>query len=257
MPLPKTGLSRGGAQAYHLSGDRTPPHVLDVMSVSLLSHEVLDKARAMGITVTEYLAAIMLTVAIEMQRMEQPHKYRPVRISLPVNVRKYFITPTLRNFSYYVDPEISAEEAATDISFEEVARKIQAFMTHALSPAYLFAGINTNIAPQKLPLVQFAPLTIKNLVIRGVFKATGDRLVTTTLTNLGPVSAPKELMAHVAHFDFMLGPSSPNPICNSALITTGDTMSLVFSSTLNNDLFQQNVIRVLKKESITIAVGRH
>lgn len=254
MPLPKEGLPRGGARAYHLVGGRMPSSQLAVTVVRMSAAEVLGRAKAVNATVTEYISSAMLLAAVQLQQKEQPEHYKPVRISIPVNMRGYFDTPTLRNFSYYVNPEINEAKASGVISFTDMLSDVKAFLAHTLTPEYLFAGINTNVAPEKLAVVRLTPLPIKNLVLRAVFRANAGKLVTTTLTNLGRVDAPEELLAHVDHLSYMLGPSAHEPGCNAALTTTGDIMSLVFSRDLDSDAFPKNVIRFLESEGIELTV---
>ena len=256
MPLPKGGFPPNGTKAYHLTGKTMHIYSMHVAAAYLSSEVVREKAKSMGITVTEYLAAAMLYIAVLQQKKENPRIYQPVRISLPVNMRKYFSTQTLRNFSYYVNPEINAEKSAMDISFEDVAQEVHTFMSNALVPDYLFDRISNNVASEKMPVVRAMPLFIKNMAIRRVFKATGDRLITTTLTNLGNISLSSELLKHIEHFACVLGPPYPNPRFNASLTTTGDIMTLMFSGNLEDNSFVTEIIRFLQGRGIDASLCR-
>ena len=256
MPLPKGGFPPNGTKAYHLTGKTVRLYSMHVVAAYMSSTSVREKAKAIGITVTEYLAAAMLYVAISLQKKEHPQVFQPVRISLPVNMRKYFSTQTLRNFSYYVNPEISAEKASTKLSFEDIAQEVHSFMKKALVPEYLFDRISNNVASEKMLVVRAMPLFLKNMAIRSVFRATGDRLITTTLTNLGYVNLPDELSAHVEHFACVLGPPYPNPRFNASLATTGDIMTMMFSGNLEDDSFVTEIVRFLQGRNINISFCR-
>lgn len=250
-PLPKLKLSRKETRAYHFPGQAEPPHTLHVIAASMPFAAVRERSRPLGITVTEYLIATMLYVAYLEQKKEGLRKERPLRVSVPVNMRSYFETETLRNFSSFVNPEI--DPRLGDYTFEEIAKNVHAFMQYSLNPKLLFAGIATNVADEKRLLVRLFPLPLKNLVINTVFRYVGERAFTTTLTNLGPVTAPAAMMAHVERFELMLGVSA-TPCCNSALTTTGDTMLLVFTRNQQEATFPRETLRYLVAQGIPVTV---
>lgn len=251
MPLPKDGLPRSSARAFRFSGALLPPPTLNITTMVMTTSTILDKARSYGITITEYLASVMLYAAYLSQEKEKPQKPLPVRISIPVNMRQYFDSETVRNFSMYVNPGIEPCHGE-QYTFERIIKELHAFLETALTPEYLFAGIATNVASEKHPLVQYVPLPIKNLAIRGVFRATGDRIVTTTLTNLGKIAMPDAMREEIERFDFVLGPPAPGPGSNAALISTGEQMCLAFTSNLREDELAEETIRLLMSQGIPV-----
>lgn len=250
MPLPREGIPRGGTTAYHFTDERLPPHGLRITMAHMPTAAVQEKAKALGVTITEYLAAAMLYVGYLDQQKRIIDKQLPVRISIPVNMRQYYPTHTLRNFSSFVNPGIDPSEKS--YTFEEIAREVHIFMGSALEPEHLFAGISSNVASERNLIVRAVPLPIKNLAIRAVFNANGDRLVTTTLTNLGRIQAPEAMLAHIERFELILGPSAKGTCTNSALMTTGIMMSLAFTSNARNALMAVETIRFLTKMGIPI-----
>jgi NRPS condensation-like uncharacterized protein len=255
MPLPKEGRIRFGTPAYHLSDERLPPHRLQITMAHMPVSHVREKAKALGVTITEYLAAIMLYVGYLDQHKSGAKKPLPVRISIPINMRQYFQTQTLRNFSSFVNPGI--EPAHQPFAFNEIAKHVASFMKEALTPERLFAGIAPNVFSEQNPIIRAVPLPLKNLAIRAVFNATGDRLVTTTLTNLGRIKAPAAMTAHIERFELLLGPPSNNVCTNSALMTTGDTMTLTFTSNANDTTMASEAILHLREMGIPVTIEKN
>ena len=251
MPLPKVKLSRKESLAYHFPGQMEPPHTLHVIAASMPFPAVRERAKALGVTVTEYLAAAMLYVGYLEQKKEKPRKVRPLRVSVPVNMRNYYATETLRNFSTFVNPEI--DPRLGDYTFEEIARNVHAFMQYSLNPKLLFAGIATNVADEKNILLRLFPLPIKNLAINTVFRAVGERSFTTTLTSIGLLKAPDAMMAHVERFELMLG-ASATPCCNCSLISTRSTMMLLFTRNQREATLPREMLRFLVEKGIPITV---
>jgi len=250
LPLPKIKLSRRETRAFHMPGALEPPHTLHVVAASMPYKSVRELARPLGATVTEYIAAVLLH-ACYLRQQSCGKKARPIRISVPVNMRAYFQTETLRNFSSYVNPEVDPRLGA--YTFEEIVRDVRNFMRYALNPKLLYAGIAQNVAVEHNLLLRLVPLPLKRLVISWVSRYVGDRTVTTTLTNMGSMDAPPRMLAHMERFECMLGASS-TPRCNCTLISTGDTMMLTFTRNQREADLPREALRFLVEQGIPITV---
>lgn len=95
------------------------------------------------------------------------------------------------------------------------------------------------------------PLPLKDLIIRMVFKAMVSRAVTTTLTNLGQIEAPAELLSQVDYFDVVMGPSLV-PAANCAIVTTGAVMHLTFTSNHKYPVLPFELERLLTEQGIPV-----
>lgn len=250
MPLPKFKLSRRDTAAYHLPGDFEPPHTVHLVAASMPFAAVRDQAKLHGVTPTEYLAAVMLYVCYLEQRGGRK-KPRPIRISVPVNMRNYFDTETLRNCSFFVNPGIDPRMG--DYTFEEIARDVHSFMRYALNPKLLFAGISANVADERNLFLRLCPLPLKNLAINTVFRAVGERAVTATLSSLGRVTGPPQLMQHVDRFEVAVG-ASTKPRTNCVLTSTGDKLMLVFTRNQREATLTRETLRFLVKLGIPVTV---
>ncbi len=251
MPLPRVRASRGESRAYHFEGTAEIPHTLHIIAASISASALHERARALGASVTEYLAAVILWTACKDQEARASGKKLPVRVSVPVNMRAFYPSPTLRNFSTFVNPGI--DPRLGEYTFPEIVNQVHAYMRYAVNPKLLSAVIAANVADEKNLIVRLAPRVIKNLVIGGVFRRAGDRLVTSTLSSLGREDAPSGTEKHIRRFEFQLGvPSSP--LCNCAAVTTGDDLRLVFSSNIRERTLPREMLRFLVEQGIPVTV---
>ena len=65
-------------------------------------------AKSYNATITEYFNAVLLYALMQKQESEWHLKLRPVKIAMPVNLRRFFPSKTLRNFItmiYRIDPD--------------------------------------------------------------------------------------------------------------------------------------------------------
>lgn len=251
LPLPRVKLSRRESRAYHFPGTPEPPHTLHVIAATVPFPALRERCKALGVSTTEYLVAAMLYVAYLEQGQEARKKLRPLRVSVPVNMRTFFSTETLRNFSFYVNPEI--DPRLGEYTFEEIAANVHAFMQYAVNPKLLFAGIATNVADERKLLLRLVPLPVKNLAINTVFRQVGERAFTSTFSSIGLITAPPAMMAHVERFELMLGPSA-TPCCNCSLISTGDRMLMMFTRNQREATLPREVLRFLVSKGIPVTV---
>ena len=117
-----------------------------------------------------------------------------------MNMRSYFETRTLRNFSLYANIHLKVEEIRElHEILPEVARQLQ----EGVRPEKMQEMMNG--AVKLVRSVRLVPLFIKCPVARVVYGFLGDRAFTTTLSNLGVVDMPEEMAEKVKKMDFVLG----------------------------------------------------
>ena len=251
MPLPRVRASRKEEPAYHFPATPEIPHTLHIIAASIPCAPLLEQARKLNVTLTEYLVSAMLWTAYLSQEAKRPRHKKPVRVSVPVNMRAFYPVPTMRNFSTFVNPGIDPRLGA--YTFEEIAAEVHAYMRYAVNPKLLSAVIATNVADEKNLLVRLVPRVIKNWVISGVFRQAGDRLVTSTLSNLGRVELPSGTDRLIRRFEFQLGSPSA-PLCNCACVTTGNELRLVFSSNIMETTLPREMLRFLVERGVPATV---
>ena len=251
MPLPHVRISRKESIAYHFPATPEIPHTLRIIAASIPCDQVLARAKAIGATMTEYLVGVMLWAAYREQENENPRKKLPVRVSVPVNMRAFYPIQTLRNFSTFVNPGI--DPRLGEYTFEEIVREVRGFMRYMVNPKLLSATIATNVADEKNLLIRLVPLRIKNLVISGIFRQAGDKLVTSTLSNLGRTEMPTGAEKFIRRFEFQLGVPSA-PLCNCSSITNGNELRLVFSSNIRETTLPRDMLRFLVEQGIQAEV---
>jgi len=251
MPLPKIRISRKESRAYHFPATPEIPHTLHIIAASMPSGVIMEKAKETGVSVTEYLVSVMLWAAIREQEKIKKSRWKPVRISVPVNMRAFFPSPTMRNFSTFVNPGV--DPRLGDYTFEEVAKEVRAFMRYQVNPRLLSAVIATNVADEKNLLIRLVPRVVKSWVISGIFRNAGDKLVTATLSNLGQITLPTGSEKLIRRMEFHLGcPSSP--LSNAACVTSQGELRLIFCSNIRETTLARNTLCFLVEQGIPVSV---
>lgn len=165
----------------------------------------LSCAKQHGVSLTAFLVSVMIYSIIELQneQVKIKKKQKPVKVLIPVNLRKYFDSETLRNFVLYVTPGIDANMGS--YTFDEIVKSIHHQMKLQLTKKQLRARITTNVNAEKNHFLKVMPLFIKNIGIKISFLVNGEKKSCLTMSNLGAVEIPEEMEEYVERFDFILG----------------------------------------------------
>lgn len=175
--------SRKESKAYHFEGTPEPPDFISVITGQCPADKVLQMARERHVTLTEFLVAVTILALSECQKRSSRRVERPVKVSVPINLRKYYPSKTMRNFSSFVNPGI--EPRYGEFSFEEILEEVHHFMCMNVKEKYLNAIMCKNLSSEMNPALRAVPLFLKNIALNIAFRKYGDNVISATLSNLG------------------------------------------------------------------------
>ena len=211
--------------------------------------ELHDLARKHNATVTEFLGAIQLLALNNLSQVTQTKDARPLRILIPVNLRKLYNVETIRNFSSYIFYQYNGQ---TDL--DEIIADIQQQTKEQLTDEYFRGMVSYNYNSGNNPILKIVPLTIKRLVVSAIVRGRGDGIVNcSTLSNTGVVQAPKEFADHVLRYEFMLGKPARRTN-NFCVITYNDVCVISVTNTFVETDCEQMFFRMLTDLGLKIAV---
>ncbi len=249
----KVTQSRKEVKAYHIKGTDERSGFVHIITGTMNAEDVRAKAREKGVSITEYLtAALILSIdAIQRREIPQVHKYKPVKITVPVNLRNVFPSKTLRNFANYVNPGI--DPRLGEYSFDETLNIVHHFMAMEVTKKLLNVRITTNVRSERNKALRLMPLFIKNVALKYVYSQVGDALSSTTLSNLGVAKLPEQMAIYVRRMDFILGPLANNRVCSAALTYNG-RLRINFTRTIVEPLLEREFFTRLVKLGIPVKV---
>ena len=223
---------RDSRDVYRPKGQLEPDRFLHVTCGILESEALHARAKALGVTVTAYLTALMLQSLLEMQAAEQPRrrKQRPVKVQIPVNLRQLYGGETMRNFvavaNIGVDPRLG------DYTLEELVQIVHYQMKLTITEKNMRAIFTPNVNDEANPFLKVVPLGLKTLIMRMVFDSIGERVSCLSLSNLGQVQLPEAMAPFVTRVEFVLGPQASSPYNCSVASWQGQTCINIVRNTL-------------------------
>lgn len=238
-------------KAYRIRGTKEPFYTLNIIHGSIPVSDIRKVAKSYNATVTEYLNAVLLYALLEKQKADNPHKLRPVKIAMPINLRQFFPSKTVRNFITMIYPGI--DPRLGDYTFDEIITQTHHYMRYYINNKFLKGDITTNLATQRNPIVRIAPLFIKDLVVRYFYTMIQDGNSSAGLTNLGIIKVPDDMIPFVEQFDVYMGqPFSSRTNC--AIASFQNTLTINFASSIVESDVERYFFRKLVKDGIHVKI---
>ena len=249
----KLCASRRENTAWRMKGTPELGGFLNITCFKLPVDKMLAKAHEYGVSLSTFLgAAIMMAMQnSQREKVHSQNRRRPIKLFIPVNLRKLFPSKTLRNFVLYTTPEILPKLG--EYSFEEICQVIKSKMSTDITAKRMSMMIATNVSSERIMAVRVMPLFVKNIVMKAVFKSVGERKSCLSMSNLGAVKVPEIMAPYVERFDFILGVQATAPY-NCGVISYGNTMYVNFIRNIRESELDYHFQRVMYEMGITAEV---
>ena len=184
--------------AYQLPGVYNEPRVYPCARI-YHTDALLAAARKHGVSMTSLLSGILASAIMDIQTRHRK-KLKPVRIMVPVDLRRMFGSKTLRNFILYALPTM--EPGDEKLPIRELLHRFQSQLKEQLDP--------------------------KRMAAIMAYRFFGESNSSITLTNLGNVQLPPEMASQVETMQCILTPRAGSPY-NCAVIALNGKLTITFS----------------------------
>ncbi len=232
---------RGEKKAYQVKGNVEPVQKLRTVTGLVDTAMLKNVAHQYGATINQILTAVYFQALVMDKKYKNTQRDLPIKISVPVNMRKFFPSVTLRNFSQFVNMELPTEQEGAD--FEQILERVRQESKN-FNIDYLQGSINANVKSERNFFVRIMPLVVKNFALKIAYSCVGERQFTTTLTNLGLVSLPAKAREYIEHYFVVLGATKLNKI-NLTAVSYGDECAITFSTRLQETAIIRNFFQKL------------
>lgn len=239
----KVKYNRRDKFVYHAVGTKVPHHMNNFTSGTMSFKELHALSKSYGVTVTEFLATLLLDIHYQKQKKEK-RKQKEVCVQIPVNLRKAFPSKTLRNFvlclRVKIDPNLG------EYTFEELLRTVSLQLRLANDPKLINSMMTQNLKLERNPVTKYLPLPIKDLGVAVSFIITGEQTTTSLLSNVGSVPLPQSVGENVEKLTLFTGAGKLNG-ARCGVISRGDTMVFTFSNCYEDrDIEREFFTRLVK-----------
>lgn len=223
--------------AYHLNGLPILYGGQHITHIHLSAQEFLTFVKSKNVTITAYLASLLVYYLLQ-ERNKNPFDKRPIIVDIPINLRKIYPSQTLRNFVLFVNV---GGDYAPSTSFETILIHVKQQLVDGLNINELTQRINAHVFAEKSLFVRLIPMVIKKWILKGSYELFGERIMSTSISNLGVVQVSPSMTPFIDHFEFVLSSSHQNML-SASVCTFEDHLVLSFSRTLQDPEFIRNIV---------------
>jgi len=202
-----------------------------------------------GVTVTDYLAALY-TWSLYQNMLPADNK-KPIKLSVPIDLRRIFDSVTLRGFSLYVNTCTYPTEKKR--SFDEILAEVANQLREGFKKENLSRRVAENTAAQNSTAFRLMPLILKKTVLKIGYLLLGEKTMTTAFTNLGIIKTPPGMDHYLDHFDFAAGGTMGNYL-NCAIATHNGIINVIFTSRSESTDVQRTFFTFLSEQGINIDI---
>lgn len=251
-----TYYEKGGEKAADSSGkafhfaECYEPDYIRLQFAEMNEQKILELSHARNMTVTQYLCAVLILGVI---RSSDAPITQPVTVAVPVNLRRFFETKSLRNFT--IQTYVTFDPAGRkDWTPDEICAATEGKLQQTLTRENLQRTLNKYGALKYNPVLRAVPYALKRPVLKKK-QRDSHAAVTTILTNLGDCPLPKALEGRVKRLRFVNGDTrSIGLAVTVSCVSAGGVLSLCFSHANRDTRWFDACVSILRAEGVEIAI---
>lgn len=227
MKIDKTEIEK----PHQIKGTGFTPYGHHVTHLVMPASSLTRYARRMKTSLTGYIASLLIQ-AIYLEESKHNQVTNPIIIGIPVDLRRLFPSQTLRNF--YIGTRLIIPMTPSK-TLKDIVDEVTGQLRHNLAEEHLklMLALTTSTKYERIPGVRITPLFLKSLVIKQIYKRFGDT-TTMNLSNLGRVTLPSSMEAHIEGMEFVSYPKANMPI-NCAMGSCNDRLNISFVRNIMED----------------------
>lgn len=232
--------------AYRLHGPKLSENRIKVVEGHIPVHEIKQCAKEQNASVTVYLTALIISAIGEAMTVRE--KRKPVGIMVPVNLRSYFKSSSIRNFFATINVVYDFSKESGE--FKDILTKVEQCFKEELTEEKMRRNLNHNGALGNNPFTRFVPLAIKDFFIRIAYHLS-DRQYTFSVSNIGIFTMPKEMESYIQSFSVFVSTKKKQ----ACVCSFKDRLVIGFTSPLISTEVERNVFRKLTALGIDVEIA--
>ena len=229
-------------KAYQFKEQDEAPLMAKCLNVSLDDLKAAEKR--MGVSITLLICALQFAAILETEKT----KNKTVRISVPVDIRRFAELETSRNGSLYILVGVKRSDVK---NFDDILESVKAQFKKYLTKENMLNMSYSNVVTSNLKAFDLLPLSLKKFVLNIGYTACGEDQFTATLTNTGVLDLGENLNSLVSDAYFILGKQKTKPI-NIAISTFKNSAKLMVSTVYENEKFTKKLADLLDTYGVSL-----
>ena len=248
----KSKKSEGSKRAYLLKGKELKFNQVSVNHLLINSDDLKRECIEKNLSTTQYLTSVLIWSIYNANVLKYNgflKNKKPIKVCIPVNLKKYYKSKTMSNFFSYISVDT---EMSTCVSFDEIANFVRSEFEKKLAEKEILKTMSDLVKVGKNIFIGSIPLFIKKIIIRSIYSQI-QRYLSITYSNIGKVGIIGKYQDYIDYFLFLIAPERIEKIkCSSCTYT--DKVIFTFTSVLNDNSIEKYFYNFLKSQNIKVEV---
>ena len=214
------------------------------------SNDLVNLAHKYDCSVTQFISAVMFRAIHLYMKRHQAKNTAPLSIVLPVNMRKYYNSETLRNFSLYI---YLIQQVKPNLELKDFIESIKSCYEEQLNIDNLQATLNANMQIESSYALKLCPLFLKILACKIGYNKIAGGLSTISLSNIGILKAPKSLLDNIESAEFIAAGASTSHSC--CVISCGNVTKISITRVIQELDIEKEFFSYLSSLGLDVTVS--
>ena len=231
-------------RVLQMNGRLTRNKPNQIIHYKIDANKLKDKANSYNSTVTTFILALTFKAI----KAATDSMNGDVSVQVPVNMRKFYPTDTVRNFAMYCGIKMDIEDITTTKELVEIIKEQFLEKSNKEKMSEMITSTHKLVKS-----ISWIPLFIKLPIAKRLYGFLGDQAFTSTFSNIGVVKMPEEYNKYILSMDFVLG-TAPNNRAICGLVTFNNITTLSVSKMTKDPTFEEKLYELFIEEGLLVEV---
>ena len=237
-------------KAYKLAGKKIKLGAISAIHEIIDLNELKQEAKNNSATITQYLTAVLIYSIYKANYLKHKEK-KPIKVCIPVNLKKYFPSNTVSNFFSYITVEAEMKKEKLD-DFDKILDFVKKDFAKKLTPEEIQKTMSGNVKLGTNPFIKIIPLVLKKPIVRLSYIEI-RKYTTTTFSNIGRIGIIGKYKKYIDNFLMLIAPEPVEKIKCSAC-SFENNIVFTFTSVLDNCEIEEEFCEFLKGKNIHVTI---
>jgi len=248
----KSKKNEKNKRAYVLKGKELKFNQVSVNHLLIDSLDLKNECIKYNLSTTQYLTSVLIWSVYNANVLKYNQVFKnkkPIKVCIPINLKKYFKSKTMANFFTYLSVDADMKEC---ISFEKITELVRDEFEKKLTEEETLKTMSDTVKIGRNIFISAIPLFLKKIIIRGIYREI-QKYLSITYSNIGKVGIIGKYQNYIDCFLVLIAPERIEKIkCSSCQYA--DKVIFTFTSILDDNSIEKYFYNYLKSQNIKVEV---
>lgn len=246
----KAKSNASSKKAYILKGRKMKLGAISAIHEIINLEQLKQECKKYDVTVTQFLSAVLIYVMYKNNYIKTKSK-RPIKLCIPVNLKKYFPSKTMSNFFSYITLEADIVKGKLD-TFEKIIEFVKKEFKEKLAEKEIIKTMSANVKLGNNPFIKVIPLALKKAIVRLSYIEI-RKYTTMTFSNIGRMGIIGKYQDYMQYFFMLIAPEPVEKIKCSAC-SFGENIVVTFTSIMDSNEIEKGFYNFLIEKGINVKI---